>query len=98
MPHQPKSFRHRAEGLIRLLVPDWRPSLGQHLWAIRIAFVVVSVLGILTLADLPFNITLRQWLELLSIPVVLAIGGCLFTRSENRATRVEHRGGPGLLL
>jgi hypothetical protein len=62
MPQQPKSFRHRAEDFIRLVVPDWRPSLGQNLWAIRI---VVSVLGILTLASLPFNITRRQWLDLL---------------------------------
>ena len=48
MPQQPKSFRHQAEDFIRLLVPDWRPSLGQNLWAIRI---VVSVLAILTLTS-----------------------------------------------
>jgi uncharacterized protein YjbI with pentapeptide repeats len=77
----------RESSLIRELVPDWRPSRGQVLWTIRIALVLVFVLGILTLVGLPFNITLWQWLDLLFIPVVLAIGGYLFTRSENRATR-----------
>jgi Pentapeptide repeats (8 copies) len=31
--------------------------------------------------------TVWDWLDLLIVPVVLAIGGYLFTRSENRATR-----------
>jgi hypothetical protein len=80
-----KTLRERAEDLIRLVVPDWRPTPRQGLWAIRIVFWVVIVLSILTLVGRPFDITLWQWLDLLIIPVVLAIGGYLFTRSENRA-------------
>ena len=57
------------------------------LWTIRIVLVLVAVLSILTLVGWPFDVTLWDWLDLLIIPVVLAIGGFLFTRSENRATR-----------
>ena len=42
------------------------------------------LLGILTLAGQPFEITLWDWLDLLIMPVVLAIGEYLFTRSESR--------------
>jgi uncharacterized protein YjbI with pentapeptide repeats len=72
---------------MRELVPDWRPARRQVLWTIRIVLVFVVVLSILTLVGWPFDVTLWNWLELLIIPVVLAIGGFLFTRSENRATR-----------
>jgi hypothetical protein len=83
-----KTRRERAEDLISLLVPDWRPTPQQVLWAIRIVLLSVLVLGILTLVGRPFDITLWQWLDLLIIPAVLVVGGYLFTRSENRATRV----------
>jgi len=69
------------------LMPDWRPSRDQWLWALRIVLILAVLLGILTLIGLPFDITLWNWLDLLIIPVVLAIGGYLFTRSENRATQ-----------
>jgi hypothetical protein len=76
------------------LMPDWRPARRQVLWTIRIVLVLVVVLSILTLVGWPFDVTLWDWLDLLIIPVVLAIGGFLFTRSENRATRAaaERRG------
>jgi len=64
-------------------VPDWRPTPRQVLWAIRIGII----LGLLVAIGYPFDITLWNWLELLIIPVVLAVGGFLFTRSENNATR-----------
>jgi uncharacterized protein YjbI with pentapeptide repeats len=48
----------------------------------------VIVAGILVLIASAVDKTLWDWLELLIVPVVLAIGGYLFTRSENRATRV----------
>jgi uncharacterized protein YjbI with pentapeptide repeats len=44
-------------------------------------------LAFLTLVGLPFDVTLWNWLDLLIVPVVLAIGGYLFTRTENRATQ-----------
>jgi hypothetical protein len=88
MEQEPKTPRERAEDLIRLLVPDWRPTNQQVLWGIRIVLAFVLVLGVLTIAGRPFGITLWQWLDLLIIPAVLGIGGYLFTRSENLAARV----------
>jgi hypothetical protein len=63
------------------------------LWVVRIALALAILLAILTLIGLPFGITLWAWVKLLIVPVVLAIGGFLFTRSENRATQAvaEHR-------
>src|SRR5215213_10229604 len=81
-----KTPRKRADDLIRLLVPDWRPTRQQVVWAIRIGVAFVLVLCILSLVGRPFGITLWQWLDLLIIPAVLAIGGYLFARSESRAT------------
>jgi hypothetical protein len=40
-----KSPRERAEDLIRLLVPDWRPTARKGLWAVRIVLATVVVLG-----------------------------------------------------
>ncbi len=81
--------RERLSRFIReSLVPDWRPSRDQWLWALRIVLALAALLGILTLIGSPFDITLWNWLDLLIIPAVLAIGGYLFTRSENRATQV----------
>ena len=69
-------------------MPNWHPTREQLLWILRIVIVLIAILSILILVGLPFGITLWQWLDLLIIPVVLAIGGYLFTRSENRATRM----------
>jgi hypothetical protein len=73
--------------IMREFVPDWRPSRRQVLWTIRIVLGLVVVLSVLTLVGWPFDVTLWDWLDLLIIPLVLAIGGFLFTRSENRATQ-----------
>jgi uncharacterized protein YjbI with pentapeptide repeats len=73
---------------IRELVPNWRPTREQLLWMLRIVIVLVAVLGMLTLIGQPFDITFWYWLDLLIIPVVLAVGGYLFTRTANRARRV----------
>src|SRR5215211_5697852 len=48
-----------------LLAPDWRPTRVQVLWTIRVAIVIVVLLGFLTLIGLPFGITLWAWLKLL---------------------------------
>ena len=87
MQQEPKTPRERADDLISLLVSDWRPTRRQVVWAIRIVVAFVIILIILTLVGRPFDITLWQWLDLLIIPAVLAVGGYLFTQSENRATR-----------
>jgi hypothetical protein len=78
----------RASAFIEdLATPTWQPSRDQVLWVVRIALALAILLAILTLIGLPFGITLWAWLKLLIVPVVLAIGGFLFTRSENRATQ-----------
>jgi hypothetical protein len=86
--HEQKPPNDHSRSFIKELVPNWRPTREQVLWSVRIAIVLVTVLSTLTLIGLPFDITLWNWMNLLIIPVVLAIGGYLFTRSENRATRV----------
>jgi Pentapeptide repeats (8 copies) len=70
-----------------LVAPARQPSRDQVLWATRIVLLLAVLLAILTLIGLPFGITLWAWVKLLIVPVVLAIGGFLFTRSENRATQ-----------
>jgi hypothetical protein len=77
-----KTPRERAEDLIRLLVPDWRPTPRQGLWAFRIVLAIVVVLGLLTLVGQPFGITLWDWLKLLVVPAVIAGGGLWFNRQQ----------------
>jgi hypothetical protein len=82
----------RERSFISELVPNWRPTREQKLWAVRIILVLVVLLSILTLVGLPFDIRLWDWLDLLIIPIVLALGGYLFTRSENmRAQDIAER-------
>ena len=70
----------------------WPPTRRQLLWAGGIAatvFVIVVICGYIfgwKWTGLP-NRTLWDWLRLLIVPAVLAIGGYLFTRSENKRTR-----------
>jgi uncharacterized protein YjbI with pentapeptide repeats len=70
----------------------WRLTRGQLLWVggiAALAFLITMICGYLfewTWTGFP-NRTLWDWLDLLIVPVVLAVGGYLFTRSENRATQ-----------
>jgi hypothetical protein len=82
-PEKPgKTPRERAEALIRLLVPDWRPTAWQGLWAIRIVLAIIVGLGLLTVAGRPFGITLWDWLKLLVVPTVIVGGGIWFNRQQ----------------
>jgi len=65
---EPKTPRERAENLIRLLVPEWRPTPWQGLWAIRIG----TVLGLLVAIGYSYGVTLWDWLKLLIVPAVIA--------------------------
>jgi len=72
----------RERSFIRELLPDWRPTRQQRLWAVRIVIAVVVLLGILTLIGLPFGITLWLWLKLLIVPAVITGGGIWFNRQQ----------------
>jgi uncharacterized protein YjbI with pentapeptide repeats len=87
MEHEPKTPRERAEDLIRLLVPDWRPTSQQVLWAVRIVVVLIVVLSILILIGSPYGITLWDWIKLLIFPAVLAIGGYWFAEQRAQTDR-----------
>jgi hypothetical protein len=84
-----KTPRERAEDLMRLLVPDWRPTPGQWLWAIRIGIV----LGILVAIGYSYGVTLWDWIKLLIVPAVIAGGGLWFNRQqrERELEIAEHR-------
>jgi uncharacterized protein YjbI with pentapeptide repeats len=103
MEQEPKTPRERAEDLISQLVPDWRPSQQQVLlWTVRIVVALVALYVLIRISyalqwtgfgqtevkkGVQPSKTLWDWMDLLIVPVVLAIGGYLFTRSESRATQ-----------
>jgi type II secretory pathway pseudopilin PulG len=68
-----------------LATSSWLPTTEAKrlVWAIRCAVL----LGLLALIGSVVDKTLWDWLGLLIVPVVLAIGGYLFTSSQNRATQ-----------
>jgi Pentapeptide repeats (8 copies) len=68
-PH--KTPRERAEDLLGLLVPDWRPTAVQVLWTIRITFAVAIVLSVLAIIGYSFGITLWDWLRVLAVPITI---------------------------
>ena len=72
----------------------WRPTRRHLLWAVGIAalaaFLIIVICGYLLewkWTGVPKR-TFWNWLDLLIVPIVLAVGGYLFTRSENRTSRV----------
>jgi hypothetical protein len=78
MEQEPKTPRERAEDLIRLLVPDWRPTPQQVVWAIRIGIF----LGLLVAIGYYYEITIWDWMKLLIVPAVIAAGGLWFNRQQ----------------
>ena len=70
----------------------WQSTRRQLLWAggiAALACLIIVICGYLfgwKWTGLPKR-TLWDWLNLLIVPAVLALGGYLFTRSENRRTR-----------
>ncbi len=82
----------RERSFMSELVPDWRPTREQVLWAVRIVVALVFVLGLLTLIGLPFGITLWEWLKLLIVPAVIAAGGLWFNRQQrNREMEIAEQ-------
>jgi uncharacterized protein YjbI with pentapeptide repeats len=77
--------RERVRDLISLLVPDWRPTPKQVLWAIRI----VIVLSLLVAIGFYYGITLWDWIKLLIVPAVIAGGGLWFNvQQREREQRI----------
>jgi uncharacterized protein YjbI with pentapeptide repeats len=71
----------------------WRPTRRQVLWTAgtfgSLAFLIIVICGYLfgwKWTGLPGR-TLWNWLDLLIVPAVLALGGYLFALSENRRTQ-----------
>jgi hypothetical protein len=56
------------------MVPDWRPTIGQGLWMIRIAIVLSILVGY------GYGITLWDWLRLLIVPAAIAGAGLWFNQ------------------
>jgi hypothetical protein len=67
---------------IRDLVPDWRPTRDQVLWAVRSVIVLLVALGLLTLIGLPFGITLWTWVKLLIVPAAIAVRTIWFNQRQ----------------
>jgi hypothetical protein len=87
MTQGPRTVQERALELLRatLATSSWLPAteVQRLVWTIR----GVILLGLLVLIASAVDKTFWDWLDLLIVPVVLAIGGYLFTRSENSRTQ-----------
>jgi hypothetical protein len=76
-----------------------QPTRKQILWTVGILAVIVVIVGFAYVYEWEWTglvkdphfhkRTLWEWLNLLIVPAVLALGGYLFTRSENRRTRED---------
>jgi|SRR5215204_26210 len=93
MEQEPKTPRERAEDLISQLVPDWRPTTQQVLWTVRIVVALVALYVLIRFGyvlqwtgfgqtevkgGVQPSKTPWDWMDLLIITVVLAVGGYLF--------------------
>lgn len=87
---EPERTPHeRLETFVRLLlVPDWRPTQRQVVWATRL----VLVLGVLVAIGYAYGITLWDWMKLLVVPLVIAAGGIWFNQQQqNRQMEVQDK-------
>jgi uncharacterized protein YjbI with pentapeptide repeats len=82
-----RSGRAGVRRFLGELIPDDWPTRTEFLWTIRVTVALLILLGILTLIGLPFNIALWDWLELLIVPVALAIGGFWLNRVQRERER-----------
>jgi hypothetical protein len=75
---KPKTVRQQAEDLLSLLVADWRPTVQQVLWAVRIAVVLSLIVAI----GYFYDITIWDWIKLLIIPAAIAAAGVWFNQQQ----------------
>jgi hypothetical protein len=84
----PRTAQERALELLTatLATRNWLPTTqaARLVWAIRCALVLGLLLFVASVVDKG----LWDWLDLLVVPAVLAIGGYLFSSSQNRATQL----------
>jgi hypothetical protein len=80
---EPKTPRERAEDLIRLLVPDWRPTEAQVLWTARIVIVLCGLGFIGVALNIPL-VAVAQLLLGAAIPVAIALVGNRFTQQRTQ--------------
>jgi hypothetical protein len=79
--------RERASGLVDLLMSDWRPSVSEVLWGIRIVVGFTILLGIFSLIGDQYDKTVWDSAQLLftaSIPFVIAIVGNRYTQQRTQ--------------
>lgn len=81
--------REQVRYLLDLLSFGWRPTGTHLLWVVRGAVL----LGLLLLIGRPYNITFWDWLDLLIVPVTVAVattaGAAWFTRERARDTALQ---------
>lgn len=79
-----QAFRKRALELLRVMLPDWRPTGPQVLWGIRITIGSGLLLAILTFIGYTFDISLWEWSQALIIPAVIAGVGIWFNQQQKK--------------
>src|SRR5689334_13946366 len=74
------------------MIPDLKPLIAKRKWLITILMITSAVATLVVLDASYFNWsytgigtkTLWDWLDLLIIPAVIAVGGYWFSRAEKR--------------
>jgi uncharacterized protein YjbI with pentapeptide repeats len=91
-PHREHQVDRQQQTLGRT-IGSWVMWIGGSLVALALVFIIYGGYrhgwkwtGLIKDADFPRR-TLWDWLDLLIVPAVLAVGGYLFTRSENQRTQ-----------
>lgn len=93
MQQKPQTTLERSLLLLRLLVSDrllkWRLTTNQLVWIIR----GLIVLGLLLAIGHPYNKGLWDWLELLIVPAVIAVGVLLLDQRQRERDRAAEQEG-----
>jgi len=67
--------------------PQQRPREQSADTLVAWSVVCLALFAVIVYFGYPYNTTLWDWLELLVVPAVLAVGGYLFARAENQRAR-----------
>ena len=83
-PRQRSIIRQGLAAVREALVPGWRPTQRQVVVIIRIVVALIAIVLIMTVVSRAYEMTLRNWLELLIVPAVLAGGGVWFNWAQKQ--------------